>query len=184
MRTTHLVSLATALASVGGGAIACQLWPPLGQASYRRSSPPIEVSADCSFEHAGLQNEHAGGPANDLGNGRISQNLGSEYEVMVADCETKQAILLSSPTKVVNDVCGPTDVWLGPVSGPKGYLTLKEGETLEDLVRIAKARSVKVNVDAGSINIDPWGDVVRRREFVNLFCGCKLYYPDSPGAKK
>ena len=29
-----------------------------------------------------------------------------------------------------------------------------------------------------------WGERLWRKERVDLLCGCKLYYPDSPGAKQ
>ena len=165
------------------GAFGCQSPPPMSPKEYRRSLAPMEFRADCSFDEIGGFHTMSGGPAHDLGEGRVWQDLGTPWEAIVSDCNTRQSIILSSPIRKEQDVCGPVDRYAGPLAGPGGYLTLREGKTLSELAAIAGTIGARVTLDASVLNRDPWGKKVPRKRFVNLFCGCKLYYPDSPGAK-
>ncbi len=142
---------------------------------------------DCSFEYGGNRDEVAGGPAVDLGDGRIVQNqywisrsstgrrdLGSTFLVDCGTGETAEVLgWLASETS-----CGP-DYSMEGVVAPDGPLDLHHGANLSEFVEQAERLDIRAWLDAITISDD-----LRPRNNVDFFCGCRLFYPDSPGARQ
>ncbi|WP_420584434.1 hypothetical protein [Ruegeria sp.] len=149
---------------------------------------PAKVKKDCSFTDAGdgWSSDFYGGSAANIGGGRVGQRLVLDAacvrseSVMVVDCNTKEFIQ-------IRGVCTPPDPetagFLGLYSAdllypPRGQLKLNSNTRVEDLANLSKR--------AGYDHWDSSEDFMsraKRKNRINPFCGCKLYYPDSPGAK-
>ena len=186
-----MVLAAIAVAFSHGPAWSCSIHMPtlaerIGEALRDRRA--IQAR-DCSFEYGGNRDEVAGGPTVDLGDGRIAQNqywnwigrsttvqrgLGS---VFLVDCGTGETAEVFG-WLVSETSCGP-DYSMEGVVAPDGPLDLHHGANLSEFVEQAEKLDIAVRLDAITISDD-----LRPRNNVDFFCGCRLFYPDSPGARQ
>ena len=149
----------------------------------RMSSKPVKVSEKCGFKNAGVYDDIEAADAVDLGQGRILQDTGDGTSVLVIDCMASEAIeVIGKATKIGETSCGP-DFVFGQVKSPKGPMTLLEGKHLTELAALARQRGLRADEELDYLFNDPWGKPLWRKERVDLLCGCKLYYPESAGAK-
>jgi hypothetical protein len=160
-------------------AAGCELSePPAGWRDAR-----IAVGADCSFTEAGHTFHLDGsGPApKDLGGGRIGQrwtwatNCGAREELVVVDCTTREAIGIEGRPYEQGTI-GGTSVDL--LYAPKGPIRLTARSTVPALAAIASAAGLTAWTDVSARLRD-----LKPRNRPDPYCGCRLFYPDSDGAK-
>ena len=164
----------------------------------------LTVEADCAFKNAGYNRHYIfeGDPVVDFGNGRVGQRFISggqcltRRNLFLMDCSTGDAIVIGGKrvgeVKVDNESESPETgqkiVTSQPdqqasndlILEPLGPVRIDARTTVADVMNMAK----KYNYRATS-NINHFVREharYKRRDF-DYTCGCKLYYPDSPGAK-
>lgn len=175
---------------MSSAANACIIIPFTGakKLEIRKASKAVVTNADCSFENAGLWDRHSAGPAVSLGNNRFYQIRGQSPDVvssvLVADCQEREVIGIDRYHNVrPEDSCSLAADPL-PLLSPEGPLTLKEGKDLSELSRIGESEgTIVVNQELKDLLETPWGKPMPSKDRVDLLCGCRLHYPDSPGAK-
>ena len=169
---------------------------------FSKDGPPpamIEVGADCSFkdvDYSGFEPDGyvadvlKGGPARDRGNGRIGQRLFStmcgEFErLLFVDCTTGQATIIDGsvdPALPEDDRGYGVPELIKYIQPPYGPIEIGPQSTVDGVTKIAKSAGLSVwAVDRilGS-EAGPYRSVDDQYDYT---CGCKLFYPDSVGAK-
>lgn len=163
------LSAAVLISAIGAEASACSIvflkpW----------QNERVLQKEDCSFVNGGDQDWIEGGASVDLGNGFVGQNI--ERSVNVVDCNNRTGINISGPVVGMTS-CGPSidvdKIW--PL--PPGLVPKVEGRLAELAIR-ASRRDLAVQYD-----LNERFKADRRKDRFSQLCGCKLYYPDSPGAK-
>jgi hypothetical protein len=153
---------------------------------------PLEVSDDGSFRYAGevdnsingrfLWGEVGGNPIVDIGNGRVGQKLfayGACLQVeklLFVDCSNDVLVLFYGEG---SDGLGGG--WLSSISAiqaPDGPIRLSATSTVEQLEGVAKANKISFTRDLIKIV-----DASKERNRFDPWNGCKIFYPDSLGAK-
>lgn len=147
---------------------------------------PINVNADCSFDRAGkaLNKLGEGGASKANGKGLVSQvvRFGEgcaihEY-LIVTDCNSGQALLIKGPKYPYgggSSVIDSAEVLLKP----HGPLNLERERSLEAIAAKARSAGALATSDASTFIAS-----LRKKDRFDPLCGCKLFYPDSEGAKK
>ncbi|MEJ1991995.1 MAG: hypothetical protein P8X50_09870 [Maritimibacter sp.] len=166
--------------------LACTIFPEERTAAeVRRDSLPVVQGANCAFQNGGLDDLFSAGPAEDMGNGRVVQMI-DESRALVIDCNGRELIEIAGPlvanTSEFISCCDPMEV-NAAVRKPAGPLTLKEGDTLDGLRAAARAVNAPIDEDIAWLFHDRYGKPYRQKDRVDTLCGCKLFYPDSPGGK-
>ncbi len=145
---------------------------------------PMTTGDQCRFENAGNWRwTTEGGPVTAFGGSLVAQKLttfgcGKDEEIRVSDCETGELVTFFGTT------CG------GPIltipfstvecfDGTDGLLQMSQSSTLSQLAESAERNGVQFRSETISEQFEDFP--INRRPKAN--CGCKLYYPDSPGAK-
>ncbi len=192
-----LLALASAGTLVATSSVACSIIPMTTAEKWqfnqdsRAASKPVQVGHLCEFTNAGLHDGISAGPAKRLGNNRFFQVMGTfdgkVSDILVGDCNTREVIRLVSrvdpSTETAGTSCGPEFSGVLPILKPEGDFTLKEGKSVADLVILARASSnVRVDEALETILLDGLEKRLPRKDRFDLLCGCKLYYPDTPGA--
>ncbi|MDA7963059.1 hypothetical protein [Ruegeria sp.] len=190
MRSTALVIFLFLFAS-GAAAQACSL------TALKENFEKLVVEKSCAFSKGGRKkyDTFSGEPVIDLGNGHIAQklitgtNCMSRLNLFVSDCSTGQGIVVfgkrvgpvkksdESGHKTVSSAQGP-DATIDLLQEPLGPLGLNSQTTLLDVRRT----SIEHNYRAET-NLRWFFSRHETRKRIDYTCGCKLYYPDSPGAK-
>lgn len=157
--------------------------------------PPIKIKSDCSFEMTGYKvyrgedgtllawDDAGGGDAVfDKGNGRISQRItawegcAADEKLLVVDCSTDEAVLIKgrrAPEDRENDFAYSTIENIQPPYGPIEVT----GETqITSLARQARVNDIIVIPE-----VSQFFETATRKQYDHS-CGCKLFYPGSPGA--
>jgi hypothetical protein len=187
MRAVALAAVAVAFSH--GPAWSCTIIMPtlaerIGEALRDR---PAVQAPDCSFQYGGNRDEVAGGPAVDLGHGRIAQDQYWISGVTTGQRELESTFLVDCSTGETAEVygwleaetnCG-SEYSMEGVVAPDGPLDLRHGPNLSALVERAESLEIWAQLDAIRISDD-----LRSRNSVDFFCGCRLFYPDSPGARQ
>ncbi len=181
MRFTHVILGMVAIVSASAAQAECALpnWflDGLGR-------EPLSVGERCEFENAGSwKSPLEGGPVTGFAGSLVAQRItdltcGSTQELWVADCETGEALVFSGT------LCGglPLTVPVSTVScfdGPDGLLEMSQSSSLSQLAEAAKKHGIRTKSETIS-------DRLKNLPFnrrPSPACGCKLHYPDSPGAK-
>ena len=177
------------------GATACTFieptfWEIVG---FRINSKPVESASDCSFENGGLSDQLSGGAAMDLGKGRIAQRLlprrsSKEDDFLVADCKSREVVRIRSGFRAdedyIEDSCGFLYGEYHALVAPAGPLSLAAGSTLTELVTAAGATGKAAR--HGQVHLlfeDGYGKKYRKKDRIDVLCGCKVFYPSSAGAR-
>ena len=182
---TFLLTIAGSL-FFAQASIACSFNPPPPEWQQHLSSRAVAVGPSCSFENAGLTDHISAGPAEDLGSGRVYQRVnGQDHFVMFADCNTREVTLLWGPPtpSAAEEVCGFFDDY-EPLVGDEALLPATTGESLLEFVAAARELGATERDPIKYINETSSGKPVWRRDRVDLLCGCKIFYPESPGAQR
>ncbi|MFT4958969.1 MAG: hypothetical protein ACI92Z_000041 [Paracoccaceae bacterium] len=161
-----------------GPVLACS--PPSNSPDENLSA---RAAADCSFDGGGQQDWTTGGLARDLGNGRIVQII-TDFQrpelALVTQCTTARQITVFNPTGD-NTTCGLiSDIAIH--IAPNGRLDLSVGDTLADMEIQVSAKGFDTFESISTHFTVASG--MPTRDIPDFYCGCKLYYPDSSGAKK
>jgi hypothetical protein len=191
MRLFMLTAAIVALCAMTNAASACSwVWENYTTSEALAQSKRVAVDRQCRAINVGVYDGRSLGPATDLGNGRVQQVLDetNESQVLLADCQTREVtILQGTATEAGETSCGMAYSY-GAVTGDNAPMSLSVGANLHVLVDLAVAQ--------GMTEIDPVdyffrftsnegsGQAVGRKDRFDLLCGCKLFYPDSPGAQK
>ncbi|WP_298292631.1 hypothetical protein [uncultured Litoreibacter sp.] len=157
-----------------GGTIAASACSPAFSDRNRRTA----VAQDCSFKYAGDQDFFSGYPAIDLGRGRIGQEIFPGFlghEFVVADCTTSEVVAIAPPDIPGTETSCGFDTDVSVVTPPKAKYDNRS--EMSDIVADARSRGLNVNLAIQAIN-----NRFKKRDQVNLFCGCKIFYPESIGA--
>ncbi|MEM7241857.1 MAG: hypothetical protein AAF429_06700 [Pseudomonadota bacterium] len=157
----------------------------------RWKSKRVVVDAQCSLTNGGVLDNIELDSAVSLGEGRFYQTVGIDRKskVLVGDCNTREVTVLLAPHTLGDDTsCGP-ELEFKDLVGERSVLSLTAGEDLHELVALAKAKGAR---ELNPINeffqfkIN-YGDEERhkvgRKDRFDLLCGCKIFYPESKGAK-
>jgi hypothetical protein len=167
-------------------AAACTLAHEGGFARFVQSfeDKPVRQAADCSYVNGGNYDGDAGGPTLDLGNGRVAQeqfwvneSQSGLASVFLVDCATAETAEVHGRLEGETS-CGPS-YSMKDVVAPDGPIDLRSGASLQQLVRAAEQLGIEANTDAIGVS-----QRLRPRNNVDWFCGCKIFYPDSPGARQ
>jgi hypothetical protein len=191
MRLYILTAAIVALYAMSNAASACSwVWEDYTTSEALAQSKRVAVDRQCRTINVGVYDDWSLGPATDLGNGRVQQVLEEtkQSQVLLADCNTREVtILQGAKAEFIETSCGRLYSY-SPVTGDNAPMSLSVGADLHELVDLAAAQ--------GMTEIDPndyffsfrsnegRGQAVRRKDRFDLFCGCKRFYPDSPGAQK
>jgi hypothetical protein len=162
-----------------------------GSASY---DTRISVKPDCSFQDTFVErygasadftvNSRSGGPARDIGNGRIGQKIvpsemcGPSEALLFLDCTTGETIAIRGVPSPLYEDSSLAGSFIEFIQAPYGPIRLNAQSTVAELKETAKANDLDVIEDAPDLLAG-----TRKRDRYDAYCGCKLYYPDSAGAK-
>ncbi|NSX56611.1 hypothetical protein [Parasulfitobacter algicola] len=143
------------------------------------SNKPVQQDAVCAVQNGGVEDWLRLGPAQDVGNGRVFQTYGSETAI-VTDCKNNEFIhLFGKVNELQSTTCGAY-LELSIYLPPKGSFDLAHGATLQEFASYAQAEGMGIDrPTAEHLYNSP-----RRRDRFDIFCGCKIFYPDSAGAAK
>lgn len=196
MRLELFLSPVLAVLAIADAASACE--PVMDErtpSQIRFQSKRVAVDGQCRTINAGVYDRISLGPAIDLGNGLIQQVLGEQFtgesdqsRVFIADCNIREVtILRGKVTSTAETSCGPIDTYADLV-GPNAMMKFEGSASYKDLVDLALSKGVteispsefffKFSKD-WETELYPVG----RKDQFDLLCGCKIYYPDSLGAK-
>ncbi|MFK7751996.1 MAG: hypothetical protein AB8B51_05560 [Sedimentitalea sp.] len=150
---------------------------------------PIAYGHQCAFVLAGDRDDGFGQAARDLGNRRVAQvvylSAGcSTYSgLLVSNCKSRDLTWVQSKPAAKQSVVG------SPVTSQiEDWLMDSEGQWIPAIAEGREAMVSKVNelgltvIDGNgfeNVVFDAFGD-----DGMLPFCGCKLFYPDSAGAKQ
>lgn len=145
-----------------------------------RSAKP---AADCSFDGGGRHDWTHGGPAVNLGNGRVYQlimDIHVPQSAVVTDCLSGSQIAVHNPNGEETS-CG---LWssIQEHIAPDGSLDLTRGKNLSELETYVSSRGFEVQSEIQVQLNNAYLDA-RPRDVPDFMCGCRLYYSDSTGAK-
>ena len=153
------------------------------------NSKPVSSAEDCSMTNIGVGDYYKLRPAVNLGNGRvyqiretISEGDQSSSSLFVTDCNARLVTYLVGPVIGSDETGCGTFYEHGDLIGPDGIVNLLEGRDLYELEAIVVAAGGSVRDPNEVFNETDWGAPVWRKERVSFSCGCRLFYPDSPGA--
>jgi hypothetical protein len=146
--------------------------------------PPISVAPDCSFTEAGqgYYDAYSGAAAKDNGNGLVYQTFsraggcpGTTETLVVVDCNSREMIEIRGKEYPAADGFGYS---VGDILAPKGAIRLNARTTIAKLEATSKRRGYDYGLDL----LQRLGEL-RKRNRPDPYCGCRLFYPDSAGAK-
>jgi hypothetical protein len=135
---------------------------------------PITVYSDGSFIDASDDDgwySFGGGPARDIGGGRVGQVLAFEEcdtvseHLLVVDCTTGSAILVAGNYST------------RALQPPHGPLALTPATTVAEVAALAAREGWRVETD-----VMGWAGERERRNRFDPFMGCEIFYPGSVGA--
>jgi hypothetical protein len=168
-------------------------------ASFPRSffDEPLEQNADGSFDGLNLRaarklgNYDAywggfilGGRAIDIGDGRVGQKITkingcrrTEYLLFV-ECLTGSGITIMGEYQSGSGGGDVEMLSISTMQSPYGPIALRAATTVDEVDAVAKANDYKYTRDVmADVN-----KMIRPQRY-DPFIGCKIFYPESPGAK-
>ena len=172
------LAVMTALAIVPDLAWACEL--PMAPAGW--VDPPIQPASDCSFRDeiylGGVT--ITGKPARNIGGGRIGQRIivdggcGKTEDVVFYDCNSGEGLWIAG-RDYGDDLSGGRDA--DALFPPQGALVLSPTTSIADLAAIADREGYTHRRDLAVFLTEFFG-----KDIPDPACGCRVLYPDSPGA--
>lgn len=179
--------LVSALAAISVSAatqtMACTSFPSSKLFTFK------SVAKDCSFKNAGRgASAHADGdPVVDMGNGMVRQDVtigsdacNSHETLVVIDCPSGQGVLVDGKATLDGPViAGAWHTDVENILKPRGPIDLSSESTIDGLRKIAQDSGLDASTDLRAFYRK--NSSMKR---IDYRCGCKLYYPNSRGAKK
>lgn len=149
------------------------------------SDPKIKVAADGSFTEAGRvwAGSISGGAVTDLGQGRVAQKITANFAcdiretLLFVDCRAGRTISLEGQYVAEDSFGGGSTTRIDRLQAPKGAIRWSKVDTVEDVAKIAAKNGYGIGPDATEEVAK-----MRRRDRYDPFNGCKIFYPDLPGA--
>jgi len=174
MRGGLAIAAVLAVLGLGGEARACSILPPTA-ADYL-ANKRVKQKADCSFVNSGLYDTRSGEAARDLGRSRVMQRITSD-NVVLTDCAVKSiVVVMGKADPALETSCGPV-FELQRFEVPNGPVDYTLGADLQQFSAILTRQGFVV-ANPPTLNVGE-----RPKDIVDYFCGCKLFYPDSAGAR-
>jgi hypothetical protein len=172
------ITAATALPSLACEVTGNDIWT----LKRKLTRKPFAVDTDCSFKNAGgVHSETFGGPAVDIGEGRTAQAIsaknvctGLAERLLFVDCSNTASLLLQPK----EDYSLSRFQTVAEMLYPQGPIRITSDTTVAGLAEEAKALGIYVIED-----LDKWTSASKPNRRYDRYCGCKHFYPDSPGAK-
>jgi|GEM_PF-3690133 len=183
---TFLVALAAAHPAAG-----CE--PQMFTGSGASYDTRISIKPDCSFTDGFIErnkgsayftvNSRSGGPAINVGNGRVAQKIviseicGPAEYLLFVDCGSGESAMIAGapPPEAEGSYLG--GFFIRYIQKPHGPIALYDRTTVAELTETAKANGLELMEDPVSVLAG-----TRRRDRYDYACGCKLYYPGSAAA--
>jgi len=145
---------------------------------------PINILSDGSFnkaEESSLSSISGKAPV-DIGKGKIGQRItfagpcGFAEYLLVVDCISLETIVIEGlpNPEVINGISSPEVFRLYP---PHGKIRLTKSVTVAELAAISAAEGYEHDTDLQKVLA-----VKKKKNAYNPFTGCKVLYPESPGA--
>ncbi len=148
---------------------------------------PIKIFSDGSFEEAGdtFYGGISGKAPVDIGEGKIGQRI-TDYgfcwagqRLLVVDCISLETIVIYGrvdPDDPGIEGGSPSN-HLAMLYPPHGKIRLTKSVTIAQLAAISEAEGYQYETDARKTFT-----AEKKKNTYNPFTGCKVLYPDSPGA--
>jgi len=149
---------------------------------------PINILADGSFRGAEEESSYGmGGMAPvEIGNGKVGQRIfysslcSISERLLVVDCNSLEGIVIDG---VLDEYGERAHGGFPPVSvdmlyPPRGKIRLTKSVTISDLAAVSLAEGYDFTTDLQAAFATK-----KKKNRYNSFNGCKIFYPDSPGAK-
>ena len=183
MQATAISALG--LGVVAGMAMACEPLPP-----HLVRDPGIKTSWDCSFTDAqpGYHGPLTGGPALAVGNSHVAQKLTSVYDsglcgvererLLFVDCASGEDVLFEGQPRDEGNPDAGTEI--RSLQPPDGPLAMTRAATIDGLTAAATRAGIPHSRNSARRLA---ASAVRRNRF-DPFCGCKLHFPGTVGAKQ
>ncbi len=175
MRLINLCTTACAVAAFCGfasTAFACSIPVP-------KENLPTSKLGNCSFENAGPMDSKWGREARQHRSGLVSQIVsdGGYFRLMVSDCSNGEIKVIWAKVDPKINGCGGTFDMANHLS-PTGPIDIDGAMSVADLLQQVEASGF--SIDDHFIGVL---EIYASEDRIDVTCGCKLYYPDSPGAK-
>ncbi|MES2433883.1 MAG: hypothetical protein V4586_08680 [Pseudomonadota bacterium] len=161
--------------------VACDVSVPLFNFDRK-----IAIEANGSFSYAadadGIGIDR-GMPVMDVGNGRVGQRIFTmgcfqSETLLFVDCNTKEMIEVEGvEPKSEVDTYGMSDRLIDLIQYPKGPIRVSK-MTVGQVAAVAQKHGYTFTV-----NVMEKLEKMRKKNRYDPFMGCKIYYPDSEGAK-
>lgn len=178
-----MIRVALILSVIAAPALACE--PAVGEGP--QVDHPIRVGAQCEYDMAASEDRDmyaTGRPVVNIGGGRIGQRhedghgCSAGEKLMVVDCTSAEVITIEG-TYLVNNGASPTVQSVTALQkGGGGPIGLGPKTTIDELARISDQHDFDYTLGSETYLS------VEKRNRVDPYCGCKLYYPGSAGAKR
>lgn len=148
----------------------------------------VKYASDCSYVNGGVHDDYFGAAAKDGGKGRVLQFTfrRDDYaksdmliSVSVADCTEQSFVVLDGVLTEAGSSCGPEYALKNDIL-PNGPIDLSAGQDMDGF----EAHLEKHNASYSRYNGSELEEAWMRRDRLNPYCGCKIFYPDSPGARR
>jgi hypothetical protein len=178
--------LAAGLLSLTTSSIAHACLPPDKPAFWR--DRPIRVHPDGSFDRAEDQFyfTESGLPVVDVGSGKVGQRIrtesfcGSGEKLLLVDCIAAKLIVIDGQVNPAK----PDDFGGGPSNSvdmlypPHGRIRLTKSTSIAGLVQVATKAGYEFETDPAVAF-----EMKNKKNRYDPFTGCRLFYPESAGAK-
>ena len=192
--TTLAIGVPAIFAATSSASACSGYWVLATRAELRQ---PLSVNPDGSFstvyanklvrdEQGGYRAVSLqGGAIRNLKNGRIGQKISSSHEgcsgveeLLFVDCNALEGILLTG-TRPEVQISGGNFVSIAEIQYPKGPIAFTKDTTVAKVEAIAQKHDIYY-----TRALYEHYDKMPEHKRYNPYQGCKIFYPDSPGAKR
>jgi hypothetical protein len=149
---------------------------------------PISIMPDGSFDHAEEDQGYGmgGRVPIDIGNGKVGQRLvysdpscSFPERLLVVDCTSLDGIVIDGLVDFDEPGLGGGNSYsVDLLYPPKGKIRLTKSVTIGELAAVSRAEDYDFTTDLQAAFATK-----KKKNRYNPFNACKIFYPDSPGAK-
>jgi hypothetical protein len=145
---------------------------------------PPDQPVDVPFFN-GLYDMARGNPVRDRGNGRVAQKIvfsnygcNAAEALLFVDCNRPEAILLFGvlPGDKISPA-GTSFTSIADIQPPLGPISIHANSTVDDLARTARRAGIEYLLSPARLFTGS-----PRQDRYDILSGCRLFYPDLPGA--
>ncbi len=147
----------------------------------------LETSGDRVKGEAGkyYASRVSGGAVKDLGEGRVGQKLSENYdgcsyseELLFVDCNALEGLMLDGQS-IDSKIGGMSANSIAEIQYPKGPIRFGKGYTVERVAAVASKHKIRF-----TRNLYDHYETMAKKMRYNPYQGCRIFYPDSPGAQR